>query len=71
MQNDGYIVGTYSGTDTTAGVVWFNEQTEANIRLFGDVNNLVFNASLYAPKDTVVSTRSNGGTYNLTIYEWK
>ena len=69
MQNDGYITGTAaSSNDRVASISFNNSETYILSNESYSGNRSV---SLYVPKGTVISTRSEGGTYNLTIYEWK
>lgn len=68
MQNDGYIIGSIVGEGQGAYAVIFFSETEIAISENG---SSVRQVSLFAPKDTVISTRSSYGTYNLTVYEWK
>ena len=68
MQNDGYITGTVAKTGTSGAYINLDSTTVYTVdyRWTGD-----YNVSIYASKGQVVSTRSDGGTYNLTVYEWK
>ena len=68
MQNDGYITGTIRSLNGLGAQV-FNDSE--NIVYTHYANEGIQPISIYASKGTVVSTRSNGGTYNLTVYEWK
>ena len=68
MQNDGYITGSLIGVNPSGYAVIYFDGNEIAISENG--NNLR-NVSLYVPKDTVVTTRNEYGTYNLTVYEWK
>lgn len=68
MQNDGYITGTVTGHGSEGtGEVYF----DGNLAFQVVGASRTRNVSLYAPKDTAVSTRTSYGTYNLTVYEWK
>lgn len=70
MQNDGYIVGTAAGE--LVDVTTYGAQL-----LFNDSDIIVISmvdtrkVSVYAPSGTKVTTRTDRGTYNLTVYEWK
>lgn len=76
MQHDGYITGTvarsYERNDYWGATVVFTKDS-----ISSNVVNVPYNytavteASLYAPKGTTISVRTDGGAYNLTIYEWK
>ena len=66
MQNDGYVVGTARGGSGYAAMIFFSDDI-----VHVAENNYTRTASIYAPKDTVVNTRANYGTYNLTVYEWR
>lgn len=66
FQNDGYVVGTC----TNSGWICFDVYDDDAHNVFYAGNNLS-KISLYAPKNTVLYTRNDGGSYNLTIYEFK
>ena len=68
MRNDGYIVGTAWRTPDGSGAILFLNDTKMMIS--DHASNEVNNVSVYASKDTVITTRSNGGNYNLTVYEF-
>lgn len=71
IQNDGYITGTVQASGGGA-FVYFNGTDVSNIVYYTNYSDTkVYNASIFASKGTVVSTRSNYGNYNLTVYEWK
>ena len=71
MQNDGYITGTASrGSGNTMARLLLDDKMLALSNWESEDNN-IYSVSVYAGKDTVVRTRSDGGTYNLTVYEWK
>ena len=68
MQNDGYVIGTVTGHGTEGyGEVYFDGTTMA----YAVGSNRTNQVSLYAQKNTVVSTRTPYGSYNLTVYEWR
>lgn len=76
FQNDGYITGTIkSSYNVAAAAIYFN--TNDHDSLAGSVctvpynYNDALNVSIYVPKNTVVYTRNDYGTYNLTCYEFK
>ena len=70
MENDGYITGTMAATVSsgTGADIFINDVKSAKIS-YDDSETI--NVSIYAASGTVVRTRSTGGTYNLTVYEWK
>ena len=69
MQNDGYIVGTANRSNNgLMARLYLDNKVLALSQWDEDVN---YNVSVYVTKDTTVRTRSDGGTYNLTVYEWK
>ena len=68
MQNDGFIVGTAKETGDSMAKLFLDNKT---LILSDWSGGVYYDVSIYATKDTVVTTRSNGGTYNLTVYEWK
>ena len=68
MLNDGYITGQATTTGDSVATLEINEKT---LILTNESYTGNRDVSIYASKGTVVSTRSNGGSYNLTVYEWK
>ena len=74
MQNDGYITGTLLGEGASSyATVRFQNDNNKLVAFSekGDANVYTREVSIYAPKGTIVVTRSDYGTYNLTVYEWK
>ena len=73
MQNDGYIIGTAKAAYMSASACIYFNGTELKDIVFAvpHDNSNTLNVSLYVRKDTIVYTRSDYGTYNLTVYEWK
>ena len=69
MQNDGYITGTVAAK--TGGNGAYITLDGTYIYTVDYRETATFNASIYAPKNSVITTRSDGGIYNLTVYEWK
>ena len=70
MQHDGYITGTASGDGSRVAELHIeNSDNEFYILSTGNVEN--FKVSVYVPKGKVIKTRTDGGSYNLTVYEWK
>ena len=79
MQHDGYITGTvarscdnsscssYSG----AFVRFTKDNVSRDVIIVDYRNTSSIDTSLYATAGTTISVRSDAGTYNLTIYEWK
>ena len=67
MQNDGYITGTMTGTAPSANGVIYVDGVNYGFAVGSNTSNI----SVYAPKNSVVTTRNDYGTYNLTVYEWK
>ena len=70
MQNDGYITGTAAASNSKNAIVYINN-TSTNYILAPYNTSSEYPVSLYFPKNTVITTRSDGGIYNLTVYEWK
>lgn len=74
MQNDGYIIGTVHPSWQVNGSFIYFDGAGYNNEIIHTVNwsdNTTYNISIFAPKGVTVSTDSNYGTYNLTVYEWK
>ena len=70
MQNDGYITGTASRGSSRMAILYINNKTYA-LSNWESSDNTTYYVSMYATKGSVVNVRSDGGTYNLTVYEWK
>ena len=70
MQNDGYIVGSASASNSKNAIIYINN-TNSNYILAPYNTSDVYPVSLYIQKNTTITTRSDGGIYDLTIYEWK
>jgi len=75
MQHDGYITGTIRTGNGAAGAIYFNQSNhdslDGTVAIAPSNYNNNVTVSVFAPKNTVVSTRTDWGTYNLTVYEWK
>ena len=74
MENDGYILGSvHPSWQVEGSFIYFNGVGYDNeiIHTVNWSDNTTYNISIYAPKGVTVSTDSNNGTYNLTVYEWK
>ncbi len=73
MQNDGYITGTAVGELPTQGNNGYVSYLiiDGNINIISSVNDVTYPVSIYVRSGSVIQTRSDHGTYNLTIYEWK
>ena len=69
MQHDGYVIGTAAPTQSDK--VAFLEVDNKTLILTNEAYYGTRDVSVYAPKGSVVKTRDNYGTYNLTVYEWK
>ena len=69
MQNDGYIIGTASSSNGKNAILYFNDNSNYILAPFN--TDSIYPVSLYITKNTSVATRSDGGIYNLTVYEWK
>ena len=75
MQNDGYIIGTAQSTgvnqSNTSGSSASLSINDKKYILSNWNETAINNVSIFAPKNAIVTTRTDGGTYNLTVYEWK
>ena len=70
MQNDGYITGSMSSDYRYSGAdIKFDGQIVTKV-YYLDGDNTTLPVSLFVPKNTIVSTRSDGGTYDLIVYEF-
>ncbi len=72
MQNDGYITGTIVTLQEGGAEVYLEQDNISKKVVSTDYRNSSnHDVSIYASKGVVVKTRIDGGTYNLTVYEWK
>lgn len=69
FQNDGYIFGTANRSSNKAMAKIFLGSKELAVSNWDEDKN--YDVSIYVTSGTVVSTRSDGGTYNLICYEFK
>ena len=67
MQNDGYITGTAQTPTNYSAILKFNDE---NVYICPGDTSSTCKVSVYVPEGTTVTTRSDHGTYNLTVYEW-
>ena len=70
MQHDGYITGTASQANSRMARLFMNDKIYA-LSNWESYDSTTYYVSIYATKNTEIRTRDDGGTYNLTVYEWK
>lgn len=69
MQNDGYVTGTVQSNYKSASGILYLDNEEVFIAPWD--SNVTYNVSIYVPKNSTIKIRTQYGTYNLTIYEFK
>ena len=70
MQHDGYIIGTASGDGSKVAELHLTDyNNDFHILSTALVRN--FDVSIFVQSGETVTTRTDGGSYNLTVYEWK
>ena len=69
MKNDGYAVGyVHPSYNVAGGLIYLDDVIVFHAVYDEDLDK---KASIYVPKGTIIKTRDNYGTYNLTVYEFK